>query len=304
MKQRVLAIVGAVALVVIAVVAKGTIRGEDNSVVKPRKAKPTVACTPDLADVCDALAAAGTIAPDPPTLELDAAKAPADDIDGWITWDPAPRIANYRAGTSGPAVWDDATAVGSADLALLSPAGTPTGCGATRTWACLLKDFPTTGLGSIGIGSPATAEGLARILPLAKAMDPEDTNTVATAALQAFVDGRWSPQAGQADAPAQVDTLALQGSAAVGSVIGPVDLLTATQATPRGGGLRVWRPTKATPITIVVAPRQGRDLDDLADQIAGRAQTALADHGAAGDPAPLMDDDLAGFLYQVGQKVG
>ena len=35
-----------------------------------------VACTKDLASVCDALAAAGRIAADPPTLDLDGAAAP------------------------------------------------------------------------------------------------------------------------------------------------------------------------------------------------------------------------------------
>lgn len=304
MKQRVFAIVGAIALVVIAVVAKGALRGEENGVVKPHRTKAVIACTPDLADVCDQLAAAGTIAEDPPTLELDGASQPPKAIDGWITWDPAPRVANFRAGTSGPEVWAPAEAIGSADLALLVPAGPAATCRTKSTFTCLLADPALTGIESIGLGSPATAEGLARILPLAKALDRDGTNTVATSTLQNLVDGRQSPQAGQADAPTQVNTLAVQGPAAVGAVVGPLPLLTATTKTPRGASLQAWSLRPPTTITVVFAARQGTDQGDLADQIRQDGATALETHGMGGDPAALVDDDLAGFLYQVSQKVG
>ena len=120
MKQRLLAIAGAVALVAVAVLVRATVLdGGDGSGSGGGGGAPRVACTPDLVAVCAALADAGAIARDPIALDLDGATEPPADLDGWLTWDGAPGVANEDA----PGTWQDPVAVAGSPLAVARRAG-------------------------------------------------------------------------------------------------------------------------------------------------------------------------------------
>ena len=126
--------------------------------------------------VCEALANEGRIADDPVELDLPDAAEPPAEVDGWITWNPAPQIANYVASpTLNPLVWSTTTALGSATELILADGSTATGlaadCDAKTTWACLGGLAPEL---SIGVGDPATAEGMARLAPFARAFATDD----------------------------------------------------------------------------------------------------------------------------------
>ena len=102
MRERLLAVVGAICLVALALVVRSAIAGgdggsdgdgQDGSKPKPSGDTPVVACSPTLVDLCDAMAEAGLIAAKPPTLAL-GAKVP-EQVDGWIAWDPGPSVTGF-----------------------------------------------------------------------------------------------------------------------------------------------------------------------------------------------------------------
>ena len=141
MKERLLAIVGAVVLVAVAVALRTTVLddGDATSGGGGGGGAPKVACTPDLAEVCAALAEAGHIAEEPITLDLDGATEPPEDLDGWITWDGAAGVANLDA----PGTWQDPVAVAGAPLAVARRTGPvpglPSGCTAEApSWRCVV----------------------------------------------------------------------------------------------------------------------------------------------------------------------
>lgn len=148
MKQRVLAIIGALGLIAVAwfVPARcsptmwapsGT--GSNNG----SKDRPVVACTPDLASVCESLAAKGKITAADGDLDLTSGIDAFAKVDGWITWDPAPSIDNFRA-PADEARWEGAQPIASSERSiLLDP----------RTSAALATACPASG--SPGAASPA-----------------------------------------------------------------------------------------------------------------------------------------------------
>lgn len=172
MKQRILAIAGAVALVVVAVVVRAQLAGDDDSTSGGGGGgggRPVVACSPGLEEICRTLAEEGLVAADPLTFDLGSAGATTGTVgdtpvDAWITWDPAGEIANFDAqATTGSPVWDDPEPVGSSPLAIAGkPALREVGC-ADPTWACLKTAFDDGN--AIGVGDPATVDGLVRAQP-------------------------------------------------------------------------------------------------------------------------------------------
>lgn len=309
MKERILAVLGAIALVAAAFVARTLIVGDDTGGNGGAGGgggggRPVVACTPDLMAVCDALVADGRIADDPPSLDLGDETMTDQKIDGWITWDPAPRIANFDAeevGTAAP--WDTAIAVGTEPLALLVRASQRdpllASCGGELTWVCLAGP---ANVPSIGVGQPSSAEGLARLAPIAKALDPDDVNEVDSNALRIVVAG---PVGGQASAADQTQGLVTRGQGVVGSVVGPRRALDAATSSAQGRSSVVVASSPEAPVTVVLAARVGEDLGDLAEQVsAGASGKALETRGVTGDPVDLFSDDLAGFLFQVRAEVG
>jgi len=299
MKQRVLAIIGAVALIAIAMVLRATVMdggGDGASNGKATKGKPVVACAPDLVAICTALASDGAIASNPPTLDLADATAPPDDVDGWLTWDPAPAIANIDA----PNTWGPSVPVGGASLAVGSRTGTtltlPTGCRpATLTWTCVAAAAQRGT--AVGVGTADSAESLARLYPLAKTLVPTDGDftTIDGSALKAIVG---SPNDPQADFPDQLVTLQTK-LGALGLLVGPEGALSSAS------NVTVRRPSPAAQVTVVLASRTGHDLGDLhgAFTRAGAA-AALGDAGVTAGQGRLAPDSRAGELYVVRKKVG
>lgn len=184
MKERILAIVGAVALVVVAVVVRGQLAGDDDGSTGGGSGgggrRPVVACSAGLDAVCDALAAEGLVAADPLTFDLGSTGATTgvvDDVevDAWITWNPAGAIANFDAADdTGAEVWGDPVAVASSPLAMLTTTDEVfSACAdAERTWSCVLEGGETN---AIAVGAPATIDGLLRVHPLADSLvGPDD----------------------------------------------------------------------------------------------------------------------------------
>ena len=172
MKERILALCAVVLLIALAVVARDALAGDDGSGSGGDGGgdELVAACTPDLESLCEALADAGEVAPDPLTLDrgVEAGGERAPDV--WLTWDPAPQIDNEAAG-QGPRPWDAPIALGSADLGVLvQPRDREALEGACETldWTCVATE--AGGAVAVGVGDPGTSEGIARLRPLAEAL--------------------------------------------------------------------------------------------------------------------------------------
>ena len=312
MKSRGAAVIGAFLLIALAIFVRGLLvddggGGSDGSKRSDGGDAPVVACTPELMGVCEALANEGMIADDPMELDLPDAAEPPPEVDGWITWNPAPQIANYVASpTLTPRVWTTTTALASATELILTDGNTATnlaaGCDAKTTWACLGALAPAL---SIGVGDPATAEGIARLAPFAQAFATDDDHTTLDAqALDAIVR---SPAEGQGDTAEMAQRLTTRvGSLSM--VAGPDFLLTRQTVTPAGRNrkLTVIASLPESTMTVVLAARAGRedDLDLACKDLPVLATSALSSAGAAAPCTGSTDDALAGFLYQVQKKVG
>ena len=306
MRQRILAIVGAVALVVVALVVRGIVT-DSNSTTGTDGAKPVVACTSDLMAVCRALANVGAIAADPPTLELaDAATATVANrpVDGWITWDPAPGIANLEAEAGGRSrLWSTPLALGASPLAIASLTAVspslPSGCSFSPfVWDCVARaaiDEQTP----VGVGTGTTAGSLARLYPLARALVPKngDFRDIETAGLQAIIE---STNVTQADFPNQARTLVTQRGA-LDILVGPSAGLTAIKGTRTAVG---QRPADAVDATIVLVGREGSNVESVAKATTGSGTVqALRDAGVVAGTGRLAPEGRAGELYAVRDKV-
>lgn len=299
MRERILAVAGAVALVVVAVVVRLTVFGGDGGEAgggRSGGSVPVVACSPDLAMICADLAGAGVIARDTPVLDLPGAAEPDPRVDAWITWDAAPDLVDIDQ----PATWDDATALGSAPLGVVAvDGGIPAACSPPVTWTCLAEAW-AGGQVAVGVGSARTSGGLARIEPLARALVPDDGDftQITGARLAAIVT---SPADGQDGLEEQVTRL-LTARGALSALVGPLPRLqrAATQGGPRFRAVAV---TPTSTITAVVATRHGHRVDHgrLASALA--RTTTLSDLGLT-PGGTVRGADLAGDLYQVRLKAG
>ncbi|MCU1357314.1 MAG: hypothetical protein JWM89_2732 [Acidimicrobiales bacterium] len=298
------AILVALALVVGAAYLRSVLHDDqaDGNATNHGSGTPVVACTPDLQPVCDALAAKGAIAAHTPTLDLDRASDPAaiKDLDGWITWDPAPGIADADATDR---AWDQPLVMGSAPMVLLvADNARPASCRAKVTWGCLAGSAPTET--AIGLGDPRAAEGIVRIAPVATELSTDrDYTTLNSNKLQALLSGPLV--AVGEDAMAQGTALITQNGSLAG-VVGPKLLMDRLASGPRAGRATSEPVTPRFDATVVLAPRAGGDgIGNLGD-CSGRAAADAALRGAGVEPCTgkLAADDLAGFLYQVRKKVG
>ncbi len=303
MRERILAIVGAIALVVVAVVVRGIFTDDGGSGSSARH-QPVVACTLDLAPVCAALAADGKIAADPPTLDLPAAASPKVDgrqVDGWITWDPAPGIANLdadRAGNGQP--WGSPVPLAGSPLGIASrttsPAQLPAGCHfSPADWSCVAG--AAIGQTPVGVGTGKSAESLARLYPLAATLVPKDGDfrDIDPGDLRSIVD---STNVAQAAFPSQAGTLVTQPGA-LNVLVGPLVGLRAIK------GVQVSTPTTPILLTVVLVPRRGTSLGGLAAAATGGASAqALRDLGVVPGEGKLAPESRAGELYAVRDEVG
>lgn len=300
MRERVLAILGAVALVAVALLVRSWLAGDGGSGDGGSgdggsKVRPVVACTPDLAAICEALADDGRIADDPPTFDLDDPEVPPD-VDGWITWDPAPRIDDLGPST-GADTWEPAAALGASPLALLVPSDVQ--FGDDCAWDCVLSFTQGDPSFTIALGSPTTAEGLARWHPVADALVADGSFVdLDSGAIRRIQDG---PQ--QAQDSITLDTFLTQQ--------GLADLYLHTEGTlrraadrqqARDRGLTVFVPDPETMATVVVASRAGEGSAALADEIGGEALTDALDAAGVNPGGTLVDEARAGDLWQLWSK--
>lgn len=309
MRERVLAVLGAVALVAVAVLVRSALSGDDDGGGGGGGSsadRPVAACTAELADVCEALADAGAIAADPPTLELADAAQPPEGVDAWITWSPAPALAGFDADPQDPsAVWPEVAALASEPLAVaLVPGPASEACGADPTWACLAEAAAGSSGLRIGVGRPSTAEGIARLSPLARALaEDDDASTLDVGALDALLEG---PVNGQEAVAAGIRTL-ITTRGELDAVVGLERALADAAATPQGAqrGIVVATPSPEAAIAVVVAGRSEAAVERILDRC-DDATDALAALGLtqACDDASEPDDALAGFLWQVRREVG
>ncbi len=307
LKSRGMAVIGAFVLIALAILVRGLLvdgsgDGGSEPSKRPSGEAPVVACTPELSMVCAALADAGAIASDPPELDLADASDPPEDIDGWITWNPAPQVANFDAGQA--PIWGRPISFGRATLAALMDPATQdaliAACDEVTVWACI-GQAPAADL-TVGVGEPTTAEGLARLAPIALALTPDrDTSQIPTGDLIDLVDGPSS----QADAATMSRSATQAGVISI--VVGPEDILGRAAQTNQGKDrkLQVAVATPDTKATVVLAPRAGREDDvDLACQDLPDDATAALRSAGVEPCTGTVDDALAGFLYQVEKKVG
>lgn len=183
MKERIGAVVGAIGLIVAAVLVRGWLAGDDGAEAtrNTNASTPFVACSPGVEEVCEALAAEGAIAEDPPTFDLDSDAATTgriDDrqVDAWITWNPAGALLGQVS--TDVAAWGDAVPVGSSPLVLASTDPLPKDCKAPSVdWECVASAEFDAG---VAVGDPTTIDGLVRSFPVAALSRPDLNFTDAT----------------------------------------------------------------------------------------------------------------------------
>lgn len=311
MKERVLAVLGAVALIVGAVFVRGLLAGDDGGGSTPGggpsrpSGRPVVGCTPDLAAICQQLADDGVIADQPPSFDLGSPQSTTGEdgdrrIDGWIAWNPAPAIANVDA--DDVQVWGRGAVLGSSPLAVAVLDGTqlPTSCSATSmTWACVSNAPALGGSTGIAIGRAGTAEGLIRFWGVANVIAGDagfnsiDANR-AKAVIESSVD--------QPSAFADQWNSFLTANGKFDIAVGPKAGLHGTRKS-----YRVSVPQDpALEMAIVVAPRTGVDLDEVVRAFADDEELAQALKAAGVTPTPdgqAADETNAGDLYAVREKV-
>ena len=304
MKQRLLAILAAVVLVAAGVVVRQRLAGDGGSGGggSTGGGTPVVACTEDLQPVCDALVADGVIrAADP--IDLAEAKDPATatKVDGWLTWDPAPGVANFLNDASGAnPVWEPGTPVSSAPLGLARAKAAPVKPDCWTTWACLADQGAKQTL-LLAVGEPTTARGLAFLYPLAVPLvGDQGYDQFQPSSLKALLN---APSVGQTDA--SLDKM-LTATGAFDAAVAPAGVVDAALRTPRGTSYVKASPTPGATVTVVLAPPVDgrRSLDRVRKALAGGApKAALAELGL-GAPGELAPTERAGQLYQVYKKVG
>lgn len=298
MKERILAIVAAVALVAVAIAARSVLVDDDDAGASGG-GRPVVACTEDLMAICDALVADGAIAPDPPALDLGGDDMADRGIDGWITWDGAPGVADLDATDAGrEAAWGETRPIAASTLAVTTSGGLtlPEGCTFEElTWSCLL-DAAGEGL-AVGVGTGRTAESLSRLYPLALTLVGDaDFRSLDGAPLRTVVESPRDAVDRRAYA-GQVRTL-LTKRGALNLVVAPLGLL-------EEEALTAFAAAPDASMTAVIAARADAELDLDRDLASDRVTAAVTELGLRLDPdAELAPERRAGELYALREKVG
>ncbi len=266
-----LAVLGAVALVVIAVVVRGMIDGDGVGGVSGDGGPVTVACIVELRDPCRALAASDAdvdVVVEAAGTTLDKLTAGATGYDGWVTLDPWPSVAGEDRPAQ--ALGEPTEPIASTELVIVSP-DTAEPCAGDVTWRCL-------GDAGANVGLPDRTGALGLLL-------------VANAASDYFD---------------KVDDLATNDFNEDPQFDGWLDRLTAdTTSDPLGDLLLAFPPTLVfdavgTSRAQVAADVGSRVVDRLvvvAPDPAGRAHVVIAPvRGADGAEAVTELADDAGFL--------
>ncbi len=310
MGKRVVAVVGALALVAAALFVRHALSDRGNGDGGPgagtdggHGGPPVVACTPDLADICQALADDGVIVTGTRTLDLaDAAKQPAD-VDGWITWSPAPIVANYQLDPSGREGWRSPEALRSAPLGL---ATSDNGRSDLMNASCdlsspdvgsCLAQAAADGDVSLGVGGGQEAESVARLAFLASDL-VDNSGNADRGAIGAITSG--APSSGTAREQAISQTRPGLGADVV---VGPAPLLREIARSEQGQTQGLEVKTEPEMLSVVVASHGPVDLDKVVEA-AGDAKLADRWAGVGLTDEPPSNRNItadAGKLYQVWQ---
>ncbi len=314
--KRVLALVAAVAMVAGAFVVRSKLIDSTDGSRQRRGTRATgtsltVACAPELTEVCDA-ARGSDIRVLPNSLDVDDAADSAPSIDAWLTYGPAPAIVNADAADQ-QKVFEAGTVVASARLAVVAPddrvAALVKHCRAAKlTWSCLVRsaglswsavapDNPRLqGTVKVGVGDPASALGAILSGPLALATatqrDPgiDDIDAKSVARVVASVDQKPSGD--------ELTDLTIQGPAAFSAVVAPEGSARRAAASTRGQGLGlvvIYPEPVATTVVVLTAPsghKVPQAVLNAFDQPAARSALASAGWASAtrgttsGLPAP------------------
>ena len=309
--RRVVAVLGAVLMVAVALLVRGAIDGDDDgggsdgSRDADGDGEVTLLCADELEDVCRSLRDAGAIdgfEVEPAGETVDRVVAEDLGADGWLTLDPLPEMANVAREQDGRGpIFDDPHGTGfTTDLAVVAhPLRAPTfesACSGEIDWICLgdlagdaWSDHggePGWGEIKVGIDDLDSASGL---LVAAQAVAAHlELDTFATNDLESSDADRWAGRfVFESDALAALVT---QGPGAF-SAVGALDVEAQSFAqTPRGADLAIFYPAPMyRPEVVLVAPGTSSedllDEEDLVDALGGEgwsddAPTELPSAGA------------------------
>ncbi len=300
MRNRAAAIVGAIALIVVAVIARGFIAGDDDaggSGGSDGGARPVVACSPGVQAVCTALADAGLVAEDTPTFDIGSdgattgAVGEGPEVDAWITWDPAGAIANFDAqAATGSTTWDEPVGIGSSPLVVASHRELPSGCTGSGPvdWSCVEEGDST-----VALGDPATIDGVVRALPLAAAFEPDRyfRDSVGLDHLRALYQRRTS-----ARGPVSTETRTTQP--------GFYDAIVTTEVLADERNMTRVVPSGGFAVDLVVVPRSGASTDWVDGAFADPdVEAAVRAAGAEPGATTLATTDESAELYALLQEI-
>ncbi len=308
--RRVLAVLGAVLMVALALLVRSLIDGDDDGGQASGEGGdgdvPTLVCAEELADVCEALerdgAADVTIEPVGETVDRLGAVDAELDADGWLTLDPFPQqVDERREFATGSALFGDSMATDrSSGLALVAFADRAAALEADCPdvdWACLgdaagepwADHGGESSWGQVKPGYDAPDTSATGLLVLAQAMaahldDPGFAGQ--------DIDDRWLGDLEDAVPTRTAGTALLklvqQGRAAFGAVGALGIEAEAVAGTAQGEDLTIFYPAPMFRASVVLAPRRGVDAGELID--ADTLDAALAEAGwesdAAGEPLP------------------
>ncbi|HEY8060541.1 MAG TPA: hypothetical protein VID94_17375 [Acidimicrobiales bacterium] len=308
--RRVLAVLGAVLMVALALLVRSLIDGDDDGSQASGEGGngdvPTLLCAEELADVCESIerdgAAEVTIEPVGETVDRLGAVDAELDADGWLTLDPFPQqVDERREFATGSALFGDSMATDrSSGLALVAFADRAAALEADCSevdWACLgdaagepwADHGGESSWGQVKPGYDAPDTSATGLLVLAQAMaahldDPGFAGQ--------DIDDRWLGDLEDAVPTRTAGTALLklvqQGRAAFGAVGALGIEAEAVAGTAQGEDLTIFYPAPMFRASVVLAPRRGVDASELID--ADNLDAALAEAGwesdATGEPLP------------------
>jgi hypothetical protein len=301
--RRVLAVLGAVLMVALALLVRSLIDGDDDGSQASGEGGngdvPTLLCAEELADVCEAIerdgAAEVTIEPVGETVDRLGAVDAELDADGWLTLDPFPQqVDERREFATGSALFGDSVATDrSSGLALVAFADRAAALEADCPdvdWACLgdaagepwADHGGESSWGQVKPGYDAPDTSATGLLVLAQAMaahldDPGFAGQ--------DIDDRWLGDLEDAVPTRTAGTALLklvqQGRAAFGAVGALGIEAEAVAGTAQGEDLTIFYPAPMFRASVVLAPRRGVDASELID--ADTLDAALAEAGWEAD---------------------
>ena len=311
--RRVLAVLGAVLMVAVALLVRSAIdSGDDGGSGGGDDATPQLLCAEELAQVCQTLADDGladvTIEPVGTTVDR-LGEVDADlDADAWLTLDPFPQQVNDRRqlATGNPLFADPLASGFSTGLALVAQddrgAALEADCAAVG-WACVgdaagepwADHGGETTWGPVKPGYDAPDTSATGLLVIAQAMADhlEDPGFAGQ-----DIDARWLGDLEDAvptrTAGSSLLKLAQQGGAAFGAVGALGAEAEAVARTAQGEDLTIFYPDPMFRASAVLAPGRGGDedlldaLDDLvtSDELAEAFADAGWDNVTDGVPLP------------------